>query len=157
MIIIKDTREQDGWNFENYPVEVNTGSLMSGDYSLKGLENMVAIERKSKSDLLSSLTGSNRVRLKNELERLRAYPYKALIAECSWHDISSKNYRSAINPNSVYGSICSWCWKYRIPVIMAGDKTTGQKIAYTLFNTFVNNYMRVNKAVAVHINNQKGK
>jgi len=100
---------------------------------------------------MSSLTGSNRVRLKNELERLRGYPYKALIAECSFDDINQKNYRSAIHPNTVYGSLCSWCWKYNIPVFLAGNKSTAQKIAYTLFNTFINNQLKEHKAINQHL------
>jgi len=49
MKIIQDTREQKGWDFSSYNCSVVTGSLMTGDYTLQGLENLVAIERKSKS------------------------------------------------------------------------------------------------------------
>jgi len=47
---ICDTREQRPLNLA--PLQVVTGTLATGDYSVQGLENIVAIERKSLSDLL---------------------------------------------------------------------------------------------------------
>jgi len=149
--IISDTRNQDGWKFEGYPCEMVTDMLMTGDYSLAGLSHIVSVERKSKGDLLSCLTDSNRVRLKNELERMRGYPYKALIAECSWEDINTKNYRSEIHPNSVYGSLCSWCWSYQIPIFLAGDKVTAERICFTLFKNFISNQLKLNQAICQHL------
>lgn len=62
MKIIVDTREQAPFTFahERYQVELETGALALGDYSLAGLSDRVAVERKSLADLVqfSVLAGS---------------------------------------------------------------------------------------------------
>jgi len=44
MQIITDTREQAPYTFNRYPVEVISGTLTAGDYSLPGFTDEVAIE-----------------------------------------------------------------------------------------------------------------
>ena len=50
--VIKDTREQDGWTFERFDTRYHTCTgmvlqkLETGDYSLKGMENIFCVERK---------------------------------------------------------------------------------------------------------------
>ena len=51
--IIIDRREQNPWTFHVLPSE--PGSLDSGDYSVRGLEHMVSIERKSLDDMLGCI------------------------------------------------------------------------------------------------------
>ena len=46
-VIIIDSREQIPYEFEGSQV----GTLKSGDYSLDGFQDRVAVERKSKADL----------------------------------------------------------------------------------------------------------
>jgi ERCC4-type nuclease len=56
--IVIDSREQTPFVFnDNWPVE--TGALASGDYSIVGLTDFVAIERKSLSDLCSCVVAVN--------------------------------------------------------------------------------------------------
>ena len=50
MIIKIDTREQTPYEFKN-PSEV--GTIPIGDYSISGLENHIAIERKKINDLIN--------------------------------------------------------------------------------------------------------
>ena len=60
-VIIIDTREQIPWEFRDLPTE--PGTLDTGDYSVSGLEHLIAVERKSLDDLWpasgASVTGSN--------------------------------------------------------------------------------------------------
>jgi hypothetical protein len=76
--IVIDTREQ-------LPLEFNQptlrGPLPTGDYSIKGLERFVAIERKSAGDLVGCLKGQNRERFERELSRGRGLDYFALVVE----------------------------------------------------------------------------
>jgi ERCC4-type nuclease len=76
--IIIDTREQEPLAFANLPAEV--GTLTTGDYSVKHLERLVAVERKSLTDLLMCVTGE-RDRLERELQRLMAYRFRLLVIE----------------------------------------------------------------------------
>ena len=47
--VIKDTREQDGWFFSPYDKcdGMEVGTLHTGDYTLKGFEDIVCVERKA--------------------------------------------------------------------------------------------------------------
>ena len=70
--IIIDTREQLPFFVSPHWDEKITKTvkgLTSGDYSLIGFENVVAIERKSLADLYSSLT-NDRKRFEREFQRL---------------------------------------------------------------------------------------
>ena len=64
--IVIDTREQHPLTF-NLPTEV--GCLDTGDYSVKHLAHMIAVERKHLDDLLACC-GRERARFKRELQLL---------------------------------------------------------------------------------------
>ncbi len=65
--ILIDTREQAPFAFPGMSTEAAT--LRAGDYSAHGLENEVAVERKSLPDLVACI-GRERERFKAELVRL---------------------------------------------------------------------------------------
>jgi DNA excision repair protein ERCC-4 len=68
-IIAVDSREQRPFTFDAWPTAPAT--LAAGDYSIVGLEEHVAIERKSLDDL-AGCCGRDRDRFKRELHRLQA-------------------------------------------------------------------------------------
>jgi ERCC4-type nuclease len=68
--LIVDTREQTPLTFRH--LESVRGTLQSGDYSVAGLEESFAVERKSVADLVGSLT-RGRERFMRELHRLRGF------------------------------------------------------------------------------------
>ena len=78
---IVDSREQHPLDLR--PLRTVQGTLPTGDYSLKGLENIVAIERKSLGDLLCCV-GSDRSRFDREIQRLLGYPTRAVVVEGFW-------------------------------------------------------------------------
>ena len=121
-IVIVDSREQHAWQFENLPSE--PGSLTTGDYSIRGLEHLVAVERKSLDDLLGCV-GTDRARFKRELQRLRAYRFRALIVEASHEDIQRGQWRSKVHPNAVAGSLAGWMAQYSLPVMLVGTHAAG--------------------------------
>jgi hypothetical protein len=88
--IIIDTREQAPFEVTRFPnVETERGTLATGDYSLPGFEDCVAIERKSLDDLIACLQGSNRERFERELQRARHYNLFAVVVEASLDDVRS--------------------------------------------------------------------
>ena len=125
-IVIVDSREQHAWQFENLPSE--PGSLTTGDYSIRGLEHLVAVERKSLDDLLGCV-GTDRARFKRELQRLRAYRFRALIVEASHEDIQRGQWRSKVHPNAVAGSLAGWMAQYSLPIMLAGDHEAAARFA----------------------------
>ena len=56
MKILIDSREQNPYSFSGFDVEPITTALPSGDYSLPGFTDRVAVERKELNDLLGCLT-----------------------------------------------------------------------------------------------------
>jgi DNA excision repair protein ERCC-4 len=123
--IICDTREQKPFHFSP-AVEVIRAALPVGDYSLAGLEEEIAIERKSLPDLLQSIT-RERERFTRELRQLRAYRLAVLMIESNWEAIQSGLYGfpSQVRPSSVIGSLMSFALKYRVVPILASDHATG--------------------------------
>ena len=103
-LLIVDTREREPlFAGEEWCIRK---TLKQGDYSIKGFEDMIAIERKSLSDLLSSL-GVERKRFEAELQRMEGYEWKGLVIEGLEKNVYTPNYYSSLHPNSIYQSLCS--------------------------------------------------
>ena len=131
--ILIDSREQTPWSFPDYDIEIT--SLSSGDYSIKGFEDFIAIERKTLPDFIACC-GRERERFKRELSRLRGYWVKAVVIEGSMEQIIANDYRSKINPASVIGAVASWTVRYNIPFIFAGNTDNAQRFAICLMRNF---------------------
>jgi len=127
---IVDTREQ--LPVDLSPMRVEPGTLATGDYSVRGLESIVAVERKSLGDLLSCI-GTERERFDREVQRLLAYPCRALVVEATWAHIEGGGWRSQITPAAALGSLLGWI-AMGLPVVMAGDhERAGRYIGRILF------------------------
>lgn len=114
---LTDTREQ--WPLCLDPLRSEVATLTTGDYSVKGLENIVAIERKSLPDLLGCI-GQHRERFDREVQRLLAYPVRALVVESEWHIIEAAKWQSKITASQAVGSLLGWIAS-GLPVVMATD------------------------------------
>jgi ERCC4-type nuclease len=82
--VLIDTREQRPWKFSP-DVTVEVVTLPTGDYSLAGHSDRVAIERKSLADAVQSFT-RERERFEDECRRLRDYELKAIVIEATIDD-----------------------------------------------------------------------
>ena len=100
--------------------------LSTGDYSVRGLERLLSVERKSLPDLLACC-GRDRPRFERELDRLRAYPSRCLVIESSWGELEVGCWRSSILPQQVIGSLLGWA-EMGIPLILAGDHRRAGKL-----------------------------
>jgi ERCC4-type nuclease len=65
VVAIQDTREQTPLDLS--PLQVDVAGLSTGDYSVKGLEHLVSVERKSLGDFLG-VCGGERERFERELQ-----------------------------------------------------------------------------------------
>tara|TARA_R100001377_G_C3193301_1_gene111503 strand:- start:1756 stop:2340 length:585 start_codon:yes stop_codon:yes gene_type:complete len=87
--VIKDTREQDGWFFTSYDrcegMEVNT--LHTGDYTLKGFEDVICVERKASVSEIATNLGKKKKAFYNEMERMRDFNFRYLLLEFSALDV----------------------------------------------------------------------
>lgn len=129
---IVDSREQ--LPLDLAPLRTESATLTTGDYSLKGLEHHVCIERKSLDDLLGCV-GRDRERFERELQRMLAYPVRVLLVESTWADIELGQWRSKVTSSQVMGSLIGWA-AMGIQVAMIGShERAGQftsRLLYTV-------------------------
>jgi ERCC4-type nuclease len=117
-VIVVDTREQAPLKFTR--LEAVERALFTGDYSILGLENNFAVERKSIDDLANSCLSGNRDRFEHELHRLRGYQFKRLLIVGTREAIVAGHYRSRIAPKSVLATLSVFEVRYDLPVVFIG-------------------------------------
>ena len=132
IVVAIDTREQKPYRFARSEVK----TLPTGDYSIIGLEDRIAIERKTKEDAYSSL-GQGRARFERELERLSHLDYAAVVVETSLPDFLCAPAFSRMHPKAAAGSIVAWSVKYRVCVFFAGDRLHGNALTRQLLEKYL--------------------
>jgi DNA excision repair protein ERCC-4 len=110
-----DSREQQPLSFSRLPAI--RGTLLTGDYSVSGLQELFAVERKSVSDLVGCCAGQNRERFERELHRLRGFRFKRLLIIGSEAEILEGRYCSNIKPPAVMGTLHAFEIRYDVPVV----------------------------------------
>ena len=117
LIVAIDTREQRPWTF---PASQRV-TLATGDYSARGLEHRIAIERKSKQDAYGSI-GRGRERFEREWVRLGELDYAAVVIESTLADFLQPPSRSLLHPRAAVGTLASWSVRYGVHVVFANDR-----------------------------------
>ena len=126
-----DTREQSPLDL--LPLGTEQASLPTGDHSAKGLEHIVAIERKSLDDLLGCV-GRDRERFDKEVQKLLAYPVRVLLVEATWPQIELGQWRGKITSEQAIGSLLGW-QASGLSIHMVGDHQRASKHAARLLFT----------------------
>lgn len=137
--IIIDTREQQPWSFPHH-VTANR-KLDAGDYSIEGLENVLAIERKkSVNEIANNVVES---RFKDALTRLSQHKYAFLLLEFDIEDILNYPIGSnlpkrlwdkvKISPAFLMKNVLEWQLDFNIKVIFCGSPSNAEKIAEYIF------------------------
>lgn len=129
--IVIDSREQRPYAFP----DAVPGTLPTGDYSLLGYEDRVAVERKTKNDAYASL-GRDRPRFRREVERMSALQYGAIVVEASVPDFLRPPLFSHLAPTAALNSLLAWSVRFGIQVFFAGDRTHGALITLQLLTKF---------------------
>jgi len=136
--IIIDTREQQPWTFDNH-ITANQ-KLDTGDYSIQGLEHLLAIERKkSVAEIANNISEK---RFVDVLERLSKIPYKFILLEFSLDDVYNFPIGSdipkklwpklKISPKYLLKYLTEIQLNYGIHVIYCGDKSNAEKMAESI-------------------------
>jgi DNA excision repair protein ERCC-4 len=146
--VVVDTREQRPYQFEGIRADANDGrrplrvpvesvTLESGDYSVKGYEDLVAVERKSLDDLYGTL-GQGRERFERELVRLNSMWYAAVMVEADWQTVlASPPERSQLNPLTVFRSVVAW--QQRCPTVhwwFVPDRSFAERATFRILQRF---------------------
>jgi len=132
MRIVIDTREQLPYEFQ---VETERCTLPTGDYSIKGAESLVVIERKTTNDLIGCLTGG-RERFERELYRGMSLQFFALVVESSLMDLSNGHYMSLMKPKAAIQSLLVLSIRYGLPIFFAENRDYGARATESLLLKF---------------------
>ena len=133
--IIVDTREQQPWSFDHY-VKANK-KLDTGDYSIEGLEHVLAIERKkSVCEFANNITES---RFKDVVKRLSEIKHSFILLEFDLEDILIYPVGSSlprrlwdkikISPSFIMKHILELQLYHNIKVVFCGDSDNAEKMA----------------------------
>jgi ERCC4-type nuclease len=121
-VVLIDTRERAPFHFSRFPNWIAGESrqkIDAGDYSIQGMENVLSLERKSLSDLITTLI-QQRSRFFKMCEKLAQYRWRALLVEASYEDIKSpydEEFTTMAHPNAVSGTLDALEARFGIPVI----------------------------------------
>jgi DNA excision repair protein ERCC-4 len=128
-VIIIDTKEQERGNpyFKNLPCAMRQ-NLKTGDYSIKGFEDKITIERKRPDDLLGCM-GKERGRFTRELERMAPMFFKAIVIEGSERDLFTSIY-SDMKPQSIRVTLISYEVKYGVHIYYARNREFAERWVY---------------------------
>ena len=157
--IIDIQEETHGHALDLSPLQTCVQHLPTADYSVVGLENIVAIERKEIGDLLQCL-GNERERFQKCLQRMLAYPVRALVIEATLDQIERgdwpvfKGKKSEITPASAIGSLLSWM-NMGIPVLFAGDHARAGKYVARMLLLAARRRWRENRAILAILDEPK--
>jgi ERCC4-type nuclease len=127
--VVVDTREQEPYSFDSRLAAAVRRALPAGDYSVEGLEERVAVERKTLDDFVSTVIHS-RSRFREELRKLGGYPAACVVVEAGLLDVLQQRYRGEAHPNAVLGSALSIILDFRIPVFFCGNRQAGRHFTH---------------------------
>jgi ERCC4-type nuclease len=142
-----DSREQLALDLA--PLLVETGTLATGDYSVRGLEHVVAVERKSAEDMLACI-GRERERFDREIQRLLAYPVRAIVVEAGWQFFERGEWRGQVTPNQAIGSLLGWITT-GVPIVMAYDHARAGRFVSRILYTAARRRWREARALVAAV------
>ena len=144
-VILKDTREKNGWNFESFDrcLAVADWGLKTGDYTARGLEKHLVIERASTGELAMNL-GKKRKAFENEIQRMCNFRWKYIIFEFSIDDLMAFPKNSGIpkkqmqyvrmNGKFMWKKLREYEEQYGIELVFAQDKENAEQRAMIIFD-----------------------
>lgn len=153
--VIRDTREKPnhGWWFpreddrknKKFKVEETIeATLDAGDYSIKGYEDIIRIERKmGLRELFANYTPAyHKDRFIKEMEKLRHVKHKYLIIETSLSNdlisMSIPQYRTGLPGSRLIDWVIELEHEYNIIPIFAGE--CGQRVCREIFENILKRY-----------------
>ena len=149
--VVVDSREQLPYEFSGMvgpagdmlAIPTVVRGLASGDYSIEGMEDQLAVERKSMDDLFSSVTW-DRDRFEREIERMNSYRSAFVVIEATWPEIMNPvehrpGWINQAEPRSVEGTIVAWSIRYpNVHWWLCGDRRGAECRTFSILRKFWN-------------------
>ena len=147
MIIIRDNKEKTGWDFDFHDATVVDQSLKTGDYTVKGYETSIVIERKASTGEIAANLGLHKKRFEREFERFQDFQYRFLICEFPfkyYNDFpqnskipESKWPKLRINGGYMAKTIVELCNKYDVQAYYCNSRDLAESMAFNLLTEAV--------------------
>jgi ERCC4-type nuclease len=140
MLVIKDTKEKDGFNFKDYTdVKISNDSLKYGDYTLAicdhpDFDESVIIERKKNCRELINNLGSEFERFCREMDGLQKYKHKQIIV-CGPNNFSYLVDRglTKLSLNFIYKQLAYLQVNYNVDILFFPNIEEAENYVYRLF------------------------
>jgi ERCC4-type nuclease len=128
--LVVDTREQNPFSFARFQgwfAGVEKKPLAIGDYSVAGLEDVCAVERKDLNDLVRSFTVDRPVFVER-LRRMSEFPDRLLVVTAALSQVKSRYEHSPANPNQITQSLIATLAGVRVPFLCVETHELGEEI-----------------------------
>ena len=136
--LIIDSMEQKPYSFKSFRkwfASIERRKLLAGDYSIGGLEDRVAVERKSLQDLFSCCSPyGSRDAFVWACERLSQLDFAAMVIEGSISKILRSTEYSSMHPNAVFGTVQALAVRWGIQPWFAPTRVVAEEITACLLH-----------------------
>ena len=129
-VVLVDTREQHPFEFtrfEGWFAGVEKRALKLGDYSVAGLEDVCAVERKDLSDLVHSCT-VDRTAFIHRLRLMAKRPHRLLVITSALSQVKSPYSHSMIDPNRIMQFLIAALAGLQVPFVCSETHELGEEL-----------------------------
>ncbi len=143
-IVLKDSREKQGWDFprDNLCLGTEIAALKTGDYTLKGYEHLICIERKKSVSEIAGNIGKYKRRFEAEMQRIDAFEHAFIICEFNLQDIvdypkfsnlpKQRRENIVISGKYILKCLIEYQLKYNVKLIFCGNAENAAIFATSL-------------------------
>lgn len=147
--IIRDTREKTGWNFDPFGncLGMECRVLKTGDYSIKGFEDLVAIERKRNVEEIATNIGKKSVQFEAEMKRMTTIPHSYILCEFNLQELLSFPATSTLSRQQraqiritgkfILKRLLEYQMNYNVKILFCGDAYGAYNVACSIFKRVV--------------------
>ncbi len=139
-VVVQDDREKRPWKL---PYETEVTRLKVGDYTIKGCEDLIAIEKKSGlGELLADLSTGYRPTFKRFLEKMAKHPVRCIIVEEQLTDVrvfaalkkirEQSDGKSRLTQRTIFYWVGEIMLTYGVPILFV-DKMTLKTVLSEVF------------------------
>lgn len=145
-IILRDTREKTGWDFKTHDKcrAVVDWGLKTGDYTVRGLEKHLVVERKASTGELAMNLGKKRSAFEAEIKRMDNFRWKYILCEFSIDDLMNFPENSGIpkkqlqyvrmNGKFMWKKLCEYQEQHGVQIVFCDNKINAQERAMFIFD-----------------------
>ena len=146
-VLVVDTREQHPFDFSRFEAwfaGIEKKALRLGDYSIAGMEDVCAVERKDLSDLVHSFTVERSVFV-SRLRLMAQCPHRLLVIDAALSQVKSPYAHAGADPNRITQSLIAVLAGLRVPFLCTETHELGEElVASYLYQVHLYHWLETN-------------